>query len=57
MFGGLGGVGKTVPSYRMALETEIANWKSYRKALACDMDREVEHQQKASFFQGGLWLK
>ncbi len=34
-------MGKTVPSYRMVLETEIAIWKSYRKALACDLDREA----------------
>ena len=32
-FGGLAGLGKTVPSYRMALEFEIRRWKSFRNAL------------------------
>ncbi len=26
-------MGKTVPSFRMALEAEIGNWRSYRRAL------------------------
>jgi len=26
-------MGKTVPSYRQALESEIAKWKGFRKAL------------------------
>ena len=26
-------MGKTVPSFRMALESEIGSWRSYRKAL------------------------
>ncbi len=26
-------MGKTVPSYRQALESEIATWKGFRKAL------------------------
>ena len=34
-------LGKTVPSYRMALEFEIATWKQYRKALPTDEDREA----------------
>jgi hypothetical protein len=34
-------MGKTVPSYRMALEFEIERWKGYRKALVSDEDREA----------------
>ena len=34
-------MGKTVPSYRMALEFEIATWRAYRKALPTDEDREA----------------
>jgi hypothetical protein len=26
-------MGKTVPSFRMALESEIGSWRSYRRAL------------------------
>jgi hypothetical protein len=33
LFGGLASLGKTVPSYRMALEDEIRRWKSFRNAL------------------------
>lgn len=29
-------MGKTVPSYRMALELEIDRWKGFRKALVSD---------------------
>ena len=34
-------MGKTVPSYRMALEFEIATWKGFRRALTSDEDREA----------------
>jgi len=32
-------MGKTVPSYRMALENEIYHWKSFRNALAGEDDK------------------
>ncbi len=32
-------MGRTVPSFRMALESEIAQWASFRKALTSDSDR------------------
>jgi hypothetical protein len=31
-------MGKTVPSYRMALEFEIERWKGFRKALQSKED-------------------
>ena len=34
-------MGKTVPSYRIALEFEIDRWKSFRKALQSDEEREA----------------
>jgi hypothetical protein len=34
-------MGKTVPSYRMALEFEINMWRGFRKALTSDEDREA----------------
>ena len=34
-------MGKTVPSYRMALEFEIEGWKGFRKALQSDEEREA----------------
>ena len=34
-------MGKTVPSYRMALEFEIERWKGFRKALPQESDREA----------------
>ena len=34
-------MGKTVPAYRWALEDEIARWKSFRKALPSEEDREA----------------
>src|SRR3990172_3133912 len=34
-------MGKTVPSYRMALEFEIDGWKGFRKALQSDEEREA----------------
>jgi len=34
-------MGKTVPSYRMALEFEIERWKSFRKALQSEEEREA----------------
>jgi hypothetical protein len=32
-------MGKTVPSYRMALEFEIQRWKSFRNALPTEKER------------------
>ena len=34
-------MGKTVPSYRMALEMEIESWKGFRKALNSEEEREA----------------
>jgi hypothetical protein len=34
-------MGKTVPSYRNALEFEIQRWKGFRKALGSEEDREA----------------
>jgi hypothetical protein len=34
-------MGKTVPSYRMALEFEVERWKGFRKALQSGEDREA----------------
>ena len=34
-------MGKTVESYRMALEFEIDTWKSFRKALPSDDDKQA----------------
>jgi hypothetical protein len=34
-------MGKTVPSYRMALEWEIDKWRGFRKALASEEEREA----------------
>ena len=34
-------MGKTVPSYRMALEFEIEGWKYFRKTLQSDEEREA----------------
>ena len=34
-------MGKTVPSYRMALECEIDTWKAFRKALPSEEEREA----------------
>ncbi len=34
-------MGKTVPSYRMALEFEINTWRGFRKVLTSDEDREA----------------
>jgi hypothetical protein len=38
--GGLASMGKTVPSYRMALESEIARWQGFARALRVD-EREA----------------
>lgn len=32
-------MGKTVPSFRMALESEIARWRTFRSALSNEEDR------------------
>jgi hypothetical protein len=34
-------MGKTVPSYRVALEYEIACWRRFRKALRTQEEREA----------------
>jgi hypothetical protein len=34
-------MGKTVPSYRMALEFEINKWKGFRKALLDDEEKQA----------------
>jgi hypothetical protein len=34
-------MGKTVPTYRMALEFEIEGWKGFRKALPNEEEREA----------------
>jgi hypothetical protein len=36
-------MGRTVPSYRMALEDEIEQWKPFRKALQRKEEREAFH--------------
>jgi hypothetical protein len=37
-------MGKTVPTYRMAIEGEIANWKGFRDALASSEEKEAFDQ-------------
>jgi hypothetical protein len=34
-------MGKTVPSFRMALEFEIDNWKGFRKTLQSDEEKQA----------------
>jgi hypothetical protein len=34
-------MGKTVPSYRIAMESEIGKWKSFRKALKNQQEQEA----------------
>lgn len=34
-------MGKTVPSYRMAIEEEIHNWKGFRDGLACENEKQA----------------
>ena len=34
-------MGKTVPTYRMAIESEIANWKAFRDALASEEEKQA----------------
>jgi hypothetical protein len=34
-------MGKTVPSYRMAIEWEIARWKGFRDALPSEEEKEA----------------
>ena len=34
-------VGKTVPSYRIALEFEVSRWKSFRNALLSDEEKQA----------------
>ncbi len=44
LFGGLASMGKTVPSYRMAIESEIAGWKPFRDALPSQEEKEAFDQ-------------
>jgi hypothetical protein len=37
-------VGKTVPTYRMAIEDEIHNWKGFRDALASEAEKAAFDQ-------------
>jgi hypothetical protein len=41
LFGGLTGMGKTVPTYRMAIEDEIAQWKTFRNSLPSDEEKQA----------------
>ena len=34
-------MGKTVPSYRMAMEFEINSWKGFRKSLQSDEEKQA----------------
>ena len=34
-------MGKTVPSYRMAIEDEIHHWKAFRDALPSDEEKQA----------------
>jgi hypothetical protein len=34
-------MGKTVPSYRMAIESEIHNWKGFRDSLASEEEKQA----------------
>lgn len=34
-------MGRTVPSYRLALEEEIGRWKCFRKTLQSDEERQA----------------
>ena len=45
-------VGKTVPSYRMALEFEIQRCKGFRKALKCEEDLARAYAS----IRKGVWL-
>ena len=40
LLGGLATMGKTVPSYRMALEFEIDSWNGFRNALANQEEKQ-----------------
>ncbi len=37
-------MGKTVPTYRMAIESEISNWKGFRDALASEEEKQAFDQ-------------
>jgi hypothetical protein len=34
-------MGKTIPSYRMALEYDIESWRGFRKSLVSEEEREA----------------
>jgi hypothetical protein len=34
-------MGKTVPSYRMAIEDEISNWKNFRNGLNSEEEKQA----------------
>jgi hypothetical protein len=40
-FGGLGCMGKTVASYRIALEWEISHWKQFRNAMSSEEQKQA----------------
>jgi len=40
-------MGRTVPSYRQALEMEIERWKAFRKALRCDDAKAFDRMMDA----------
>ncbi len=37
-------MGKTVPSYRIAIEDEISRWKGFRNTLATDQEKQAFDQ-------------
>jgi hypothetical protein len=39
--GGLASMGKTVPSYRMALEDEVGRWKNFRNTLPNEEEKQA----------------
>ena len=54
-------MGKTVASYRIALEWEIANWKQFRNAMSSEEQSrllmELEKQLVALFDAGMVRLR
>ena len=41
LFGGQVGMGKTVPSYRVAVEEEIHRWKKFKEGLLSDEEKKA----------------
>jgi hypothetical protein len=54
-------MGKTVPSFRMALESEIGSWRSYRRALKIGdrriFDELMSHTRSHASASGNAVLK